>query len=472
MLGLSYKIVYKKGSDNTVADALSCRDTEELQLAVSSSSPQWLSDIANSYSDSSLAQEILSKLAVNTDALPHYSLSNGVICYKGRIWLGHSEPLQTQVLAAMHSSPLGGHSRIPVTYQKLRQLFFWPGMHAATTQFIRACDICQRAKPDHSRSPGLLQPLPIPSATWEVINMDFVEGLPPSSSANALLVVADKLSKFTHFIPLRHPFTAAIVARLFMDNIYRLHGMPLAIISDRDRIFTCAFWKNLFSLSSTSLRMSSAYHLQTDGQTERVNQCLETYLRCFAHACPSKWIQWIALAEFWYNSSHHSSLGRSPFEVLYGFPPRHFGILPPTATPIADLNTWLDDRALMTSVIQQHLSRAQTRMKHQADKHRSERSFSVGDWVFLKLQPYVQSSLARRAHQKLSFRFFGPYKILERVGAAAYKLALPSSSSIHPVFHVSQLKASHGKLPVSDVLPDALAQFQVPQQILDHRWTP
>jgi len=202
-------------------------------------------------------------------------------------------------------------------------------MHAATTNFIRTCDICQRAKPDCSPSPGLLQPLPIRSATWEVISMDFVEGLPPSGSANALLVVVDKLSKFAHFIPLRYPFTAATVARLFMDNIYWLHGMPLAIISDRDRIFTSAFWKTLFSISVTSLRMSSAYHPQTDGQTEHVNQCLETYLRCFAHACPSMWIQWIALAKFWYNSSHHFSLGRSPFEVLYGFPPRHFGIIPP-----------------------------------------------------------------------------------------------------------------------------------------------
>ncbi|XP_066392730.1 uncharacterized protein [Miscanthus floridulus] len=111
-------------------------------------------------------------------------------------------------------------------------------------------------------------------------------------------------------------------------------------------------------------------------------------------------------------------------------------------------------------------------MKRQADKHCSERSFAIGDWVFLKIQPYVQSSLARRANQKLAFRFFGPYQILERIGQAAYKLALPSSSTIHPVFHVSQLKVSHGKLPVSADLPDDLTQFQVPQRILDRRWTP
>jgi hypothetical protein len=201
--------------------------------------------------------------------------------------------------------------------------------------------------------------------------MDFIDGLPCSGSVDAILVVVDKLSKFAHFIPLRHPFTAATIARLFMDHIYRLHGMPLAIISDRDRIFTSAFWKHLFSITGTSLRMSSAYHPQTDGQTERVNQCLETYLRCFAHACPSKWVHWISLVEFWYNSSFHSSLGRSPFEVLYGFPPRHFGIVPPEATHVTDLNTWLDEHAVMHSLIQQHLSRAQHRMKHQADKNRS-----------------------------------------------------------------------------------------------------
>lgn len=164
-----------------------------------------------------------------------------------------------------------------------------------------------------------------------------------------------------------HPFSAADVTRLFMDNIYLLHGMPLAIISDHYRIFTSAFWKNLFSLSGTTLHMSIAYHPQTDGQTEQVNQCLETYLRCFTHACPSKWVHWVSLAEFWYNSSHHSSLGRSPFKVLYGFPPRHFG-LTTAATPITDLNTCLDDRALMQSLIQQHLGRAQHRMKRQADK--------------------------------------------------------------------------------------------------------
>ena len=198
---------------------------------------------------------------------------------------------------------------MPVTYQKLRQLFFWSGMYSTTTEFVCSCDICQRVKPDRAKNLGLLQPLPIPSATWEVVTMDFVEGLLRSGSANALLVVVDKLSKYANFIPLRHPFIPAIVARLFMDHVYRLHGMPLAIISDRDRIFTSAFWKSLFTLSGTSLRMSTAYHPQTDGQTKRVNQCLETFLRCFAHACLAKWVHWVSLFH----------LGSLPFQSFVRF---------------------------------------------------------------------------------------------------------------------------------------------------------
>ena len=125
------------------------------------------------------------------------------------------------------------------------------------------------------------------------------------------------------------------------------------------------------------------------------------------HACPTKWIQWLSLAEFWYNTSCHSALGRSPFEVLYGHPPRHFGLEPASAISTPDLSTWLHERELMQDLVKQHLLRARDRMKRQADKGRSERSFNVGYSVFLKLQPYVQTSLAPRANQKLSFKFFG-----------------------------------------------------------------
>jgi hypothetical protein len=169
----------------------------------------------------------------------------------------------------------------------------------------------------------------------------------------------------------------------------------------------------------------------------------------------------LPLAEYWYNKSHHSALGRSPFEVLYGYAPKHSGFSVDSAIPDSpDLSSWLSERAVMQDLVHQHLLRAQMRMKRQADKKRSERSFAIGDWVFLKLQPYVQSSLARRASQKLSFRFFGPCCVEAKVGVVAYKLALPPSSAIHLVFHVSQLKRSHGDHPISDTLPSDSVQLR------------
>ena len=140
--------------------------------------------------------------------------------------------------------------------------------------------------------------LPIPQFAWHTISMDFIEGLPKSKTYDTILVVIDKLTKYAHFICLSHPYTAITVAQAFLANIYKLHGMPTVIISDRDRVFTSSFWQELFKLTDTTLNMSSAYHPQTDDQAERLNQYLETYLRCMVQSCPTKWAQWIPLPEF------------------------------------------------------------------------------------------------------------------------------------------------------------------------------
>lgn len=168
--------------------------------------------------------------------------------------------------------------------------------------------------------------------------------------------------------------------------------------------------------------MSSAHHPQTDGQTERLNQCVEAFLRCSVHSRPKEWSKWISLAEYWYNTSYHTALGLTPFEVLYGHPPRHFGICDPLKCSVPDLQEWLQDRHSLTKLIQQHLLRAQQRMKAQADAKRTKREFQVNDMVYLKLQPHIQSSVASRSNQKLAFKYFGPFKVLQRVGAVAYKL--------------------------------------------------
>jgi hypothetical protein len=153
-------------------------------------------------------------------------------------------------------------------------------------EYINACEVCAQAKPKHCRLPGLLLPLPIPTHAWHTISLDFIEDLPKYKTFNTILVVVDKLMKYAHFIYLGHPYTALSIAQTFLNHIYKLHGMPSIIILDRDRVFTSALWQELFKLTDTTLNMSSTYHPQTDGQTECLNQCLETYLRYMVHSCP------------------------------------------------------------------------------------------------------------------------------------------------------------------------------------------
>ena len=210
----------------------------------------------------------MSSLAVTPDSKPHFTLKEGIIRYKGRIWVGVVPSLHQRILSSLHGSPIGGHSGVPVTLRRFKQLFAWTGLKSAVHAFVTSCAVCQQSKPDRARYPGLLQPLPVPSTAWAIVSLDFIEGLPHSNRFNAILVVVDKLTKYGHFLPLAHPFTALQVAQLYLANIYKLHGLPTTIISDRDRIFTSNMWQELFKLTDTQLAMSSAYHPQTDGQTE------------------------------------------------------------------------------------------------------------------------------------------------------------------------------------------------------------
>lgn len=333
--------------------------------------------------------------------------------------------------------------------------------------------MCKQAKPEHVRYPGLLQPLPVPEQAWQMVTLDFVEGLPKSHGFDSILVVVDKLTRYAHFIPLKHPFTALDVAKAYMDFVFKLHEPPDALVSERDSIFTSKVWKELCRLTHTTLNISSARHPQTDGTTERVNQCMEIYLRCFVHNCPRRWQEWLALAEFWYNTSYHSTLKATPFEVLYGHQPRFFGIHNVADAAMTDLAKWTQDRATMLALLHQHLNRARQYMKDKADKKRSDRVFAEGDWVYLKLQPYAQSSVAARANHKLAFHLFGPFQVLQKVGEVAYKLDQPEYAKIHPVIHVSQLRSalppSTDAMPELPVLDEDHLPLQVPTMILE-KW--
>lgn len=192
----------------------------------------------------------------------------------------------------------------------------------------------------------------------------------------------DRLTKYAHFLALSHPYTAQTLATVFLQEIHKLHGLPDSIISDRDAAFTSEFWREFFKILGTQLHMNTAYHPQSDGQTERVNRCLETYLRCMIHNQQKKWSQWLAMAEWWYNTTYHHSLKTSPFEALYGFAPPQLALGPYLQTSNSQAQATVQDRQQMLQVLKENLLQAQERMKHFADKHRSEREFQVGDMVF------------------------------------------------------------------------------------------
>jgi hypothetical protein len=229
--------------------------------------------------------------------------------------------------------------------------------------YIKQCQICQQAKHTNTAPAGLLQPLPIPEGVWRDLSMDFVEGPPKSQGYSVILVVVDRLTKYAHFLAIKHPYTAATIAQTFMDNVVKLHGLPQSIVTDRNTIFVSSFWKELFKLYQVNLKLSLAYHPQTDRQTERVNQCVEMFLRCAVQDSPTTWKAWLSLAELWYNSSYHSSIGCSPFKALYGYE------LNVGATPTRSLSTspsvaeFVENRELHLKALKQHMAAAQNRMK-------------------------------------------------------------------------------------------------------------
>lgn len=257
LMGLNYKICYKKGAENRVADALSrvTHHNESEVLAVSVLQSTWLQELVDSYSIDPNTAKLLSNLAIQSP-FGHFTLHKGVIRYKGKIWVASSQAIQHKILQSLHSSPLGGHSGFPVTYRRIRNLFAWPNLKTMIKQYVVHCTVCQQAKPERVKYPRWLQPLVVPEYAWQVVSLDFIEGLPISHNFNYILVVVDKFSKYAHFVALKHPFTALQVAIAYMEHIFKLHGLPEALISDRDRIFTSNVWQELFKMNKTELRMS------------------------------------------------------------------------------------------------------------------------------------------------------------------------------------------------------------------------
>lgn len=455
-MSFDFDIQYKPGTENRVADALS-RMPHETELSTMSVPLVLHWEVIKTEVDADdFLRKVKEGLQANGQAYPGFKLDSGQLTYKGRLIISKKSTSIPLLLQDYHCSPVGGHSRVLKTYQRLISDLFWVGMKQDVVDYVSRCAICQQNKNLNLSPAGLLQPIPLPELVWDEVTMDFIEGLPKLDGVDTIFVVVDRITKYAHFIPLRHPFMAPMVAAAFVKEIVRLHGIPKSIISNRDKIFLSLFWKELFRLQGTALKRSTTHHPQTDGQTEVVNRCLETYLHCFILDKPTKWAKWLAWAEYWYNTSYHTSLKTTPFRALYGRDPPPLLRMETGSSPVDAVEQLLGERDSMLDDLKMHLWRAQQKIKTAADGSRMDISSEVGDLVHVKLRPYRQQSLARRANEKLAPRYYGPFRVENKVGTVAYKLTLPPSTSIHPVFYISQLRPALGASLIGSAIPSQL----------------
>ncbi|KAJ0017607.1 hypothetical protein Pint_10283 [Pistacia integerrima] len=245
--------------------------------------------------------------------------SNGTLMLGNRMCVPNQKELKREILEEAHSSAYALHPGSTKMYRTLREHYWWSGMKREIAEFVSRCLICQQVKAEHQRPEGPLQPLPIPEWKWEHITMDFVIGLPRTRNGHDnIWVIVDRLTKSAHFLPIKMTYSLDKLASLYVSEIIRLHGAPVSIVSDRDPRFTSRFWPSLQNALGTRLSFSTAFHPQTDGQSERTIQTLEDMLRAVVMQFKKSWDSFLPLAEFAYNNSYQASIGMPPYEALYG----------------------------------------------------------------------------------------------------------------------------------------------------------
>ena len=402
----------------------------------------------------------------------------GQLFWKGKALVVPNAPsLRRAIVRELHCSPYAGHFGVHRTQNLISRYYFWPRMSADIAEYVKGCELCQRSKSATGKKAGKLMPLPVPEGIWEDISMDFVGPLPTSQSGyDCILVVVDRLSKMAHFLPCTTDIDAGGVADLFVSRIWSLHGLPKTIVTDRGTQFLNQWNAALLRLIGTRHCLTSAYHPESDGQTERTNRVLCEMLRHYVNAKHDDWDKLLPVVEFAHNNAYSTATGSTPFFICYGKHPR---------TPMQEVidlarKQWHDDpaacsaqfpsvdqyvadRQAIVKLAQAGMHAARRRMMSYMDSRRKALTFQVGDQVSLKTSHLGISTLPSR---KLFWKYLGPFTVSKRVNDVAYELELPKAWRAHNVFHVSLLKpfVSNGEAvdPVSFTLQgDKPNEFEV-----------
>lgn len=513
----NFVVHYKPGKTNILADALSrrpdydpktknedpvqeCRLCADVQAITVRASTTVREEIIEGYKSDEMCRDLLKYFKDPSDkalqGLPartrsrihRFQAHDGLLYYaiedgdSTRVVVPNDEGVRQRLLYEYHDSPSGGHLGRDKTFLSLSRDYYWPHMYKWVRKYVRTCEICQRVKPSGSTQ-APLRSLAVPQDSWKSVSMDFIFGLPRDKHGrNGILVFVDRFSKMVHLAPVSDKISAEKTAEVFLDVIFRSHGLPTEIVSDRDTRFTSKFWRALFGLLGTKLSMSTAAHPETDGQTERVNRVLEDVLRSYATSF-EEWSKFLPLCEFALNNSTHVSTGHSPFYVNYGLHPRVPASLVGEVSTLSgggttaigntpqsehDLNAATEVKANFDSMrplghltgrekqqvddfvvrrqatvrfVRDAIAKAQDLQKQQADKsgRKNKQSYRINDLVLLSTANLPEHAVSNLGSSKLLPRFIGPFKVVKCKGDA-YTLDIPTRMRLHPTFYVGRLK--------------------------------
>jgi transposase InsO family protein len=398
-----------------------------------------------------------------------------LLLFRGKVYVPPTGDLRRRIVEHHHDSMIAGHAGRWKTLELVSRNFWWPQMSRYIGQYCRTCDLCNRTKPQRRMPYGELEPSETPKARWERISVDFVVELPEAHGYDAIMTVVDSLSKRAHVVPTHTTISAEGAARLFLREVWKLHGLPRIVMSDRGSQFIGAFTRELYRLLGVRIASSTAYHPQTDGQTERVHQELEQYLRLFVNQRQDDWDDLLPMCEFAYNNHIHSSTQQTPFMLDTGSHPR-MGFEP--SNPPIEAEGAAEFAERMEKSLEEAksaLDKAKAEYALYYNRHRIPApTLEPGDMVWLDGSDIATT----RPSRKLGHKSLGPFPIEARVGHGAYRLTLPPSLRLlHPVFPIVKLRLAppdpiEGRIPPPPPPPDLVdgeEEFEV-ETVLDSRF--
>ena len=400
-----------------------------------------------------LNSDILSALSEDPVYLAHQKepqanwsvTSDGFLRHDKLIYIPDINDLRLRVLRYTHDHILAGHPGQNKTVELIRREYTWPGLREFVKKYCKSCTTCMRAKPQRHKPYGLLKQLPIPERPWNSISMDFIETLPTSSGCDSILVIVDRLSKQSIFVPTTIHCTSEDLAQIFIMHVFSKHGVPEHVTSDRGSEFVSRFFRSLGKALDMKLHFTSGYHPEGDGQTERTNQTLEQYLRIFCNYQQDNWHTLLPLAEFAYNNAPSATTGVSPFFANKGYHP-NLTVHPERDLASARAKDLVVDLDELHQQLRKSIAEAQLRYQGPADARRiPPPDFTVGQQAFVKAKFFRTT----RPSHKLSDKYLGPFEILAKAGSHSFTLRLPDTiRGVHPVFHVSMLEpATPNEIP-------------------------